>query len=57
VGALISGQNSAYRYLPTSVGRFPTQKELAAMMESVGFKDVGYRNLSGGIAALHWGTK
>lgn len=57
VGALISGQNSAYRYLPTSVRRFPTQKELAAMMESVGFKDVGYRNLSGGIAALHWGTK
>jgi demethylmenaquinone methyltransferase/2-methoxy-6-polyprenyl-1,4-benzoquinol methylase len=57
VGALISGQNSAYRYLPTSVRRFPAQKELAAMMESAGFRDVGYRNLSGGIAALHWGTK
>jgi len=57
LGALISGQNSAYRYLPTSVRRFPPQRELAAMMESVGFKNVGYRNLSGGIAALHWGTK
>lgn len=57
LGALISGQNSAYRYLPTSVRRFPAQQELAAMMETVGFKDVGYRNLSGGIAALHWGTK
>jgi demethylmenaquinone methyltransferase/2-methoxy-6-polyprenyl-1,4-benzoquinol methylase len=57
LGALISGQSSAYRYLPTSVRRFPAQKELAAMMESVGFKDVGYCNLSGGIAALHWGTK
>src|SRR4051812_29003174 len=57
VGALISGQNSAYRYLPTSVQRFPAQKELAAMMESVGFRNVGYRNLSGGIAALHWGVK
>jgi demethylmenaquinone methyltransferase / 2-methoxy-6-polyprenyl-1,4-benzoquinol methylase len=57
VGALISGQNSAYRYLPMSVGRFPAQLELAAMMKSVGFKDVGYRNLSGGIAALHWGLK
>ena len=57
LGALISGQNSAYRYLPTSVRRFPRQRELAAMMESVGFKNVGYRNLSGGIAALHWGTK
>jgi demethylmenaquinone methyltransferase/2-methoxy-6-polyprenyl-1,4-benzoquinol methylase len=57
VGALISGQNSAYRYLPTSVRRFPAQKELAAMMKSVGFREVGYRNLSGGIAALHWGIK
>jgi demethylmenaquinone methyltransferase / 2-methoxy-6-polyprenyl-1,4-benzoquinol methylase len=57
LGALISGQNSAYRYLPTSVSRFPPQKELASMMESIGYKDVGYRNLSGGIAALHWGTK
>lgn len=57
VGALISGQNMAYRYLPTSVSRFPAQKELAAIMKSVGYEDVGYRNLSGGIAALHWGTK
>ena len=57
VGALISGQNSAYSYLPASVSRFPAQRELAAMMESVGFKEVGYRNLSGGIAALHWAIK
>ena len=57
LGALISGQNSAYRYLPTSVRRFPAQAELAAMMQTIGFKDVGYRNLSGGIAALHSGIK
>lgn len=57
LGALISGQSSAYRYLPTSVRRFPAQRELATMMESVGYKNVGYRNLSGGIAALHWGIK
>jgi len=57
IGALISGQTSAYRYLPTSVRRFPAQRELAVIMESVGFKDVGYRNLSGGIAALHWALK
>jgi demethylmenaquinone methyltransferase/2-methoxy-6-polyprenyl-1,4-benzoquinol methylase len=39
------------------VDRFPAQKELAKLMEAAGFKDVGYRNLSGGIAALHWGVK
>jgi len=57
LGGLISGQGTAYHYLPASVDRFPPQKELAKLMETVGFKDVGYRNLSGGIAALQWGVK
>ncbi len=57
IGAWISGQGSAYQYLPDSVSRFPAQKELAALMAQVGFRNVGYRNLSGGIAALHWGLK
>jgi demethylmenaquinone methyltransferase/2-methoxy-6-polyprenyl-1,4-benzoquinol methylase len=57
LGAWISGQRSAYQYLPDSVSRFPSQNELVNMMESVGFRNVGYRNLSGGIAALHWGLK
>ena len=56
LGAWISGQRTAYQYLPNSVARFPAQLELVAMMESVGFRNVGYRNLSGGIAALHWGV-
>jgi len=57
IGAWISGQKTAYTYLPESVDRFPAQIELAAMMERVGFRNVGYQNLSGGIAALHWGLK
>jgi len=57
LGAWISGQKTAYRYLPESVGRFPSQSELAAMMEKVGFRNVAYRNLSGGIAAMHWALK
>jgi demethylmenaquinone methyltransferase/2-methoxy-6-polyprenyl-1,4-benzoquinol methylase len=57
VGAWISGQKTAYRYLPDSVSRFPSQIELAAMMERVGFRNVAYRNLSGGIAAIHWALK
>jgi demethylmenaquinone methyltransferase/2-methoxy-6-polyprenyl-1,4-benzoquinol methylase len=55
LGAVISGDESAYQYLPDSVLKFPAQEELASMMRSCGFKDVQYRNLSGGIAALHWG--
>jgi len=55
LGAAISGDGKAYQYLPDSVRRFPAQKELADWLRSAGFKDVGYRNLSGGIAAVHWG--
>jgi demethylmenaquinone methyltransferase/2-methoxy-6-polyprenyl-1,4-benzoquinol methylase len=57
IGGWISGEQSAYRYLPESVGRFPSQPELASLMETCGFSSVSYRNLSGGIAALHWGLK
>jgi len=57
LGAWISGDKAAYTYLPESVGRFPSQTELVGMMERVGFRKVSYRNLSGGIAALHWGQK
>jgi len=54
VGALVSGSRTAYQYLPDSVGRFLAQDELLACLRSVGFTSPGYRNLSGGIAALHW---
>jgi demethylmenaquinone methyltransferase / 2-methoxy-6-polyprenyl-1,4-benzoquinol methylase len=54
VGALISGDRTAYQYLPDSVRKFPAQSELLSLLLSAGFKNPGYRNLSGGIAALHW---
>ena len=57
LGAWISGQKTAYQYLPDSVDRFPSQIELAAMMEKVGLRNVSYLNLSGGIAAMHWAVK
>ncbi|MEP6903739.1 MAG: class I SAM-dependent methyltransferase, partial [Actinomycetota bacterium] len=37
--------------------RFPDQKGLAKMMQETGFSGVEYKNLTGGIAALHLGTK
>jgi demethylmenaquinone methyltransferase / 2-methoxy-6-polyprenyl-1,4-benzoquinol methylase len=55
IGAVISGDRKAYQYLPDSVRQFPAQAELAEWLRAAGFTDVGYRNLSGGIAALHWG--
>ncbi|MDQ5846927.1 MAG: bifunctional demethylmenaquinone methyltransferase/2-methoxy-6-polyprenyl-1,4-benzoquinol methylase UbiE [Acidobacteriota bacterium] len=57
LGGWISGSKRAYEYLPASVSRFPNQTELASMMSSSGFDAVTFRNLSGGIAALHMGTR
>lgn len=57
IGGLVSGSRCAYEYLPDSVRGFPPQKELAAMMQKIGFSNVQYRNLTGGIAALHIGER
>jgi demethylmenaquinone methyltransferase/2-methoxy-6-polyprenyl-1,4-benzoquinol methylase len=57
IGGAVSGSRGAYEYLPDSVSRFPDQKGLAKMMEETGFAEVEYKNLTGGIAALHLGTK
>jgi len=57
IGGVISGSPGAYEYLPDSVSRFPDQKRLAAMMADVGFIEVEYKNLTGGIAALHLGMR
>ena len=57
IGGAVSGSRGAYEYLPDSVSKFPNQKRLAALMSETGFDDVEYTNLTGGIAAIHIGTK
>jgi demethylmenaquinone methyltransferase/2-methoxy-6-polyprenyl-1,4-benzoquinol methylase len=58
VGAWISGDTTGtYRYLPASIRAFPDQETLKDLLLSVGFKEVTYRNLTGGIVAIHIGTK
>ena len=57
IGGLVSGSRGAYEYLPDSVSRFPDQKRLAELMRAEGFEGVEYSNLTGGIAALHTGTR
>lgn len=57
IGGLVSGSRGAYEYLPDSVSKFPDQKDLAKMITETGFSDVTYKNLTGGIAAIHSGTR
>jgi len=57
MGAAVAGDRESYLYLAESIRRFPPQDELAALMAAAGLSQVGYRNLSGGIAALHSGWR
>jgi demethylmenaquinone methyltransferase/2-methoxy-6-polyprenyl-1,4-benzoquinol methylase len=56
VGRVVSGHPWAYTYLPASVSEFPGPRDFARMFERAGFRDVAWRLLTGGIAALHWGV-
>ena len=56
VGRVVSGHPWAYTYLPESVKEFPGPDDLGEIFRDVGFNEVGWRLLSGGIAALHWGV-
>lgn len=57
LGEKVAGNRDAYQYLVESIRKFPPQDELAARMRQAGLEQVSYRNLSGGIAALHSGWR
>lgn len=57
IGGAVSGFRGAYEYLPDSVSKFPDQKHLVELMLATGFADVEYKNLTGGIAAIHSGIR
>jgi len=53
LGAIVTGNREAYAYLVESIRRFPGQSELAGMIAQAGLDRVRFRNLTGGVAALH----
>lgn len=53
LGQVVTGDRDAYAYLVQSIRRFPRQSELAAMIARAGLDRVRFRNLTGGVAALH----
>jgi len=57
LGQLVAGDRDAYQYLVESIRRFPSQESFAHMIGEAGFARVTYRNLSGGIAAIHSGWR
>ncbi len=57
LGKLVAGDEDSYRYLVESIRRFPDQERFAEMVQEAGFARVSYRNLTGGIAAIHSGWR
>ena len=57
IGQIVTRDRDAYRYLVESIRRFPPQEELATLMRATGFERVSFRNLSGGIVAIHSGWR
>src|SRR5215813_10648112 len=53
LGQVVTGDRDAYAYLVESIRRFPRQSELAEMIGRAGLDQVKFRNLTGGVAALH----
>jgi demethylmenaquinone methyltransferase/2-methoxy-6-polyprenyl-1,4-benzoquinol methylase len=57
IGDLVAGDGEPYRYLVESIRKFPNQERFSGFIRDAGFAQVGYRNFTGGVAALHWGIK
>ena len=57
MGQLIAKDSDSYQYLAESIRMHPDQETLKGMMESVGFEEVNYFNLTQGVVALHRGYK
>ena len=53
LGAVVTGDGDAYRYLVESIRRFPDQASLSERMSAAGFDIVKHRSLTGGIVAIH----
>jgi len=53
LGQVVTGDRDAYTYLVESIRRFPRQSELAERIARARFDQVKFRNLTGGVAALH----
>lgn len=57
IGGIITGQRSAYTYLPHSLTAFLTPPEIAEVMRQTGWREVRYRRLMFGTVAVHVGVR
>jgi demethylmenaquinone methyltransferase/2-methoxy-6-polyprenyl-1,4-benzoquinol methylase len=57
IGGIISGERSAYAYLPASIARFPRAAQMLPMMREAGFGDTSWKGYFMKAAGLYRGVK
>jgi len=57
IGGILSGDVTAYRYLPKSVAAFPASSQMIMLMRSAGLTNTHVTMLGGGTVAIHAGIK
>ena len=57
IGGKISGDKTAYKYLPSSVHNFPPPEEFCSMMRDAGFSSVSSKTLTFGLCHLFIGIR
>jgi len=57
IGGIVNRRREPYEYLPASLKDFCSREELAGIMEKEGLGDIRIHDLTGGVAAVHVGTK
>jgi ubiquinone/menaquinone biosynthesis methyltransferase len=57
LGLLLHGDPDTYRYIPETIRRYPGAEGVARRLREVGFRDVGWIPLLGGLMAINYGTR
>lgn len=57
IGQIVANDSNSYQYLAESIRMHPEQEKLLKMLEEEKFENCSYKNLTGGIVAIHSGYK
>jgi demethylmenaquinone methyltransferase/2-methoxy-6-polyprenyl-1,4-benzoquinol methylase len=57
IGGLVSGNRAAYKYLSYSVIHYYKPEEICELLKGYGFSEVTFKQLTGGVSALHVAVK
>ena len=57
LGGVVAGDRDSYRYLAESIRQFPPQEALLTRLEAAGLEKARYRNMTGGVVAIHSGWR